>query len=244
MKNWDVCRGASNAAKLGLLGSLLLLPAIPVASAASPQNLLISGGNYSSNAQFAYLGAVVPVAGGSLGHGFFVSPFFGWVRYTFQRNGVQFTGTEPAGSLGVGYAWTTDWLNLSLSVAGGYSNTSVSPYVPPDTFHGVQYFAEPEVYAQLKLPAGITWTAIGGYLTGLRSYFVSSYQMVPITPAIAIGPEEDFGGGINYRNQAFALRVNYQVTPGLNVALSGGEQTNIPGSYHPYVAVALNVPFP
>jgi len=254
MKNENLHRLAVRTASYGSLACVALLAAGRAAQAQSTQNqstqnqssqnLLIAGGQGSSNAQFAYLGMIAPIAGGTLGHGPFVVPFFGWSRYTFNQNGTEFTGSEPSGSLGFGYAWTTNVLSVSLSIAGGYSNTTLSPYAPPGAFKGSQWFAEPQMYAQLKLPAGVTVTGDGGYLTGLRSYFVTSYAQVPVTDAVAVGPEADFGGGINYRNQTFGLRVSDRVTPGLTVALTGGAQTNIPGNYRPYFALALSVPIP
>lgn len=231
------------AAKSGILACLVAMSAAELAKAQPPETMIIAGGQYSSVSQYAYLGDITPVAGGSFGQGLYISPFLSWGRYTFQKDGRGFTGTQPAGSLGIGYAWTTQPLSLSLSIAGGYSNTSVSPYAPQGSFHGPQWFAEPEVYAQLHLPAGISVTGNGGYLTGSHSFWVTTYAMVPVTPALSIGPEADFGGGTNYRNHTIALRLTGQLTPSLALTLSGGASTNVPGSYHPYAGLGLSVPF-
>jgi hypothetical protein len=230
-------------AQSGLVACLVAVSAAGIAKAAPPVNLFIAGGQYSSSSQYAYLGDITPIAGGSLGKGFFISPFLSWSRYTFQKNGVGFTGSQPAGTIGLGYAWTTQPLSVSLSLAGGYSNTSVSPYVPAGSFHGPQWFAEPEIYAQAHLPAGITVTGNGGYLTGSRDFWATTYALVPVTPTLSIGPEADFGGGINYRNHTVALRLADQLTPNLAFTISGGATTNVPGSYSPYVGLGLSVPF-
>jgi hypothetical protein len=231
-------------AQSGFAACLVAVSAAGTAKADPTQNLFIGGGQYSSSSQYVYLGDITPIAGGSLGKGLFVSPFVSWSRYTFQKNGTEFTGSQPAASLGFGYAWTTKPLSVSLSLAGGYSNTSVSPFAPSGSFHGPQWFAEPEIYAQAHLPAGITVTGNGGYLTGSRDFWVTTYAMVPVTAALSIGPEADLGGGINYRNHTIALRLADQLTPRLAFTVSGGATTDVPGSYHPYVGMGLSVPFP
>lgn len=231
-------------AAIGAYGCLALLAWPNSAQAAdASQNLLIGGAQFSRTSQFAYLGTILPIDGGTLGHGLFISPFLSRSQYTFSQNGTEFTGTQPSASLGVGYSWSTKQLSVSLSVAGGYSNTTLSPYSPPNAFRGAQWFAEPELYTQLALPAGSSFTFDGGYLTGLRSFFVTTYLQVPVGDAISIGPEADFGGGINYRNHTFALRVSDQLTKRLAVNLSAGATTNVPGNYHPYVGVGFSLPF-
>lgn len=228
----------------GTFIACLATVAMGSAAKANPhQNLLIAGGQYSTSSQSVYLGSITPLAGGTLGDGYFISPFVGWNRYTFQKNGQTFTGSEPTASLGIGRGWKTKHFDLSLSVAGGYANTNVSPYAPSGSLHGGKWFVEPEIYAHASLPRGVSFTFNGGYLTGLRSYWASTYILVPVTSSFSVGPEADFGGGINYRNHAFALRVSDKVTNSLVVNASAGALTNIPGSYHPYFALNLSVPF-
>lgn len=227
----------------GVAACLFSLAGIAAARAGSPQNLFVGGGSYSASSQFAYIGSILPLAGGALGKGFFVSPFASWSRYTFEKDGKTFTGSEPSASLGVGYAWQLPHLDLNLSVAGGYSNTTVTPYAPAGSFHGGQWFAEPEIYAHVHLPEGASLTVNGGYLTGLRSYWGSSYLLVPVTRSVSIGPEVDIGGGVNYRTRTYALRVADMITDSVGVDFSAGATTNLPGPYHPYVALNLSVPF-
>ena len=43
--------------------------------------------------------------------------------------------------------------------------------------------------------------------------------------------------------RTFALRVADKLTSSLDVDLSAGATTNLPGPYHPYVALNLSVPF-
>lgn len=228
----------------GMVACIVALAGIPAARAgSSAQNLFVGGGSYSASSQFAYAGAIMPLAGGTLGKGFFLSPFASWSRYTFEKDGRTFTGSEPSASLGVGYGWQLPHLDLNLSLAGGYSNTTVTPYAPSGSFHGGQWFAEPEIYAHALLPKGASLTFNGGYLTGLRSYWSSAYLLVPATQSISLGPEVDFGGGINYRTRTYALRVSDKITKSVGVDLSAGATTNLPGPYHPYVALNLSVPF-
>ena len=243
MKSASLRRTARRATRAGIVTCISTIAITATARAAPHTNLFIAGGQYANSSQSAYLGAILPLPGGTLGKGFFVSPFAGWNRYTFQKNGQSFTGSEPSASVAIGHAWDEPDFNLSLSVAGGYSNTTVTPYAPKGSFHGGQWFAEPEIYAQLKLPAGATATVNGGYLTGMRSYWSSAYLLVPVSPSISIGPEADFGGGINYRSRTYALRVADKLTSSLDVDLSAGATTNLPGPYHPYVALNLSVPF-
>ena len=227
----------------GLLTWFLLLLAGPAWGDQQTQSLFIGGAQYSAPSQFVYAGAIIPFAGGRLGQGFYVSPFVGWSRYTFLNNGTTITGSEPAPSLGIGHAWSGKRYSISLSIAGGYSHTSLSPYAPPGSFRGTEWFAEPEVYAEVALPAKSSLVVNGGYLTGLRSYWVSTYAMTPLTGRFSAGAEADFGGGINYRNHTFALRLADQFTNQLTLTASLGAMTNVPGNYHPYIALTVSLPF-
>lgn len=227
-----------------MTGCILVLAGIQAARAGSPpQNLFVGGGSYSASSQFAYAGSIMPLGGGTLGKGFFVSPFASWGRYTFEKNGRTFTGADPSASLGFGYGWQMPHLDLSLSLAGGYSNTTVTPYAPPGSFHGGQWFAEPEIYAQTTLFKNASLTFNGGYLTGLRSYWSSTYLLIPATQSVSIGPEIDFGGGVNYRTRTYALRVADKISNTVGLDFSVGATTDLPGPYHPYVALNLSVPF-
>jgi hypothetical protein len=231
------------AAGPGLLACFLVMTTGRAWGDPPSQSLFIGGAQYSAPSQFAYAGAIIPFAGGTLGQGFYVSPFFGWSRYTFLNNGTEITGSEPAPSLAIGRAWSGKRYSLSLSIAGGYSNTSLSPYAPPGSFRGAEWFAEPEVYAQVALPAKASLTVNGGYLTGLRSFWVSTYAMAPLTGRFSAGAEADFGGGINYSNHAFAMRLADQFTNQLTLTASLGAMANVPGNYHPYIALAVSLPF-
>jgi len=234
-------RRAGGAATLAAI-ALAVVAGVPRAWAA-PQSLAIAGAQYSRSGSYVYLGAIRPIGGGELGHGFFILPFLGWSRYTFRQDGTEFSGNQPAASLAIGRAWSVHGFSLSLSLAGGYSNTTLSPHAPPNSFRGGQWFAEPELWARASLPGGASVTVNGGYLTGLRSYWATAYGQIPITRFVAVGPEVDFGGGTNYRNHTIALRIADQLTPRLALTLSAGATTNVPGSYHPYVSFSLSLPF-
>ncbi|HET9148574.1 MAG TPA: hypothetical protein VFN77_11005, partial [Acetobacteraceae bacterium] len=71
----------------------------------------------------------------------------------------------------------------------------------------------------------------------------TTFLLVPLTSRVAIGPEADFGGGINYENHTFALRISGQVTSRLSLAASFGAMTDVPGHFHPYVGFAVTRPF-
>lgn len=219
-----------------LLAGVFLRPA-------QAQMMAIAGGQTSRAADYAYTGIIDPLFDGKLGSGWFISPMLGLNRYSFKQNTTRFVGTQPSGSLGLGYSISGKAGSISLSVAEGYGQASISPYAPAGSVHGGQFFTEPEIWAQVPLAPWLHITANGGYLTGLRSYWFVTYAAATITPRISVGPEIDLGGGPNYRSQVVAARFNTQITQRLGVSLSLGGITNIPGSYHPYAGVGLTLPF-
>lgn len=228
---------------VAILGTALLTGMMFAGPAhAASQSLLLGGAQYSGDNDYVYLGALKPIAGGKLGDGFYVSPFLGVSHYTFTQNNLGFTGNQPAVSLGVGYAWTRPGFSLSLSLAGGYADTFLSPYKPSGSIIGGQLFAEPEIYTRIALPGNGSVTINSGYLAGIRSFFGSVYSLVPVNKTLSIGPEVDFGGGINYRDHSFALRIQDQLTSQLTLTLSAGASTNVPVAYKPYVAFTFSLP--
>lgn len=213
------------------------------APARAASGLLIAGANYSAVGSYAYLGDIKPVAGGTLGNGFFVSPFVGVSRYTFTGNATNFTGYQPAASLGVGYSGGFGPISYSLSGAGGVAYTSLSPFRPTGSITGAQAFLEPEIYLQANTSRHTRLVMNGGYLLGLRSYWFCAYQQTDLGQRFSAGPELDLGGGSNYRNQAMALRLGYRITAAVSLSVSVGAQRSGAGAWTPYVALGLSAPF-
>jgi hypothetical protein len=210
---------------------------------ANAQNLAIAGGQASRSADYAFAGVIHPIFDGQLGNGLFLAPIIGVSRYTFNQNEIRLTGTQPAVSLGIGYSTKLGPASASLSVAGGYANTTISPYVPNGSVHGGEFFVEPQVWLRVPVGKYTSVTANGGYLTGLRSYWFVGYAAYSLTPRLAIGPELDLGGGPNYRNRMLGVRFKIQASPRIGVAFTLGAITNIPGSYRPFVGINFVLPF-
>lgn len=224
---------------LSILGTTL-----SVVSNAHAENLMISGGQASRTSDFAYIGVITPLGQARLGDGIFLSPILDISRYTFNQSHTGFTGLQPSASLALGYATAINGTNISLSVAGGYAHTSLSPYVPSGSMNGSAVFVEPEIYMHIPLPAHASLTANGGYLLGLRSYWFLTYAAIPIGGAFSIGPEIDLGGGPNYRSRVIAMRGNGNITPKLGFSVTLGAIADAAGSFTPYAGFTLNYPFP
>jgi hypothetical protein len=222
-----------------ILGLLVLISAPDVAAA---QSLLIGGAQASRASDYGYFGLIDPVWGGRLGEGFFLAPIVGVSRYSFIQSNTRFTGLQPAASLGLGYAFSIAGLKTNLSLAAGYANTSLSPYVPTNAVHGGKAFLEPSLWALAPIEPRLSVVVNGGYLTGLRSYWFTSYAQYRIAPQVTLGPELDMGGGPNYRNRMFGLRLGAKVAEQLELSGTLGEITNIPGSYHPYIGLGVTLP--
>ncbi len=222
-----------------LVGLLVLTAAPDVAVA---QSLLIGGAQASRASDYGYVGLIDPVWGGRLGEGFFLAPIIGVSRYSFTQSNTRFTGLQPAASLGVGYAFSIAGVNTNLSLAAGYANTSLTPYLPAGAIHGGRGFLEPSLWVMAPITPRLSVVVNGGYLTGLRSYWFTSYAQYRFAPHFTLGPEIDMGGGPNYRNRMIGLRLGTEVAHRLQLSGTLGAITNIPGSYHPYVGLGVTLP--
>ena len=222
-----------------VLGLLVLTAAPEVAMA---QSLLIGGAQASRASDYGYFGLIDPVWGGRLGQGFFLAPIIGVSRYSFNQSNTRFTGLQPAASLGLGYAFSIDGVNTNLSLAAGYANTSLTPYLPAGAVHGGRGFLEPSLWVMAPIARKLSVVVNGGYLTGLRSYWFTSYAQYRIAPHFTLGPEFDMGGGPNYRNRTIGLRLGTDIAHRLQLSGTLGAITNIPGSYHPYFGLGVTLP--
>lgn len=213
-------------------------------SAAHAQNLAVVGAQASRSSDYAYAAVLMPIGQSRLGDGYYLSPDIGVSRYIFNQDHTGFTGVQPSVTLGLGYATTLAGTSLSLSIAGGYAHTNLTPYALPGSLQGNSVFAEPQIWLQVPLPTRVKLTANGGYLLGLRSYWFLTYAAIPVAGTFSLGPEIDLGGGSNYRNEVFALRGNANITPQLGASLTLGAIADSAGEYDPYVGFTLNYPLP
>lgn len=209
---------------------------------AAAQSLLIGGAQASRSSDYGYFGLIDPVWGGRLGEGFFLAPIVGVSRYSFIQSDTRYTGLQPAASLGFGYAFSMAGLKTNLSLAAGYANTSLSPYLPTGAVHGGRGFLEPSVWVMAPIAPRLSVVVNGGYLTGLDSYWFTSYAQYRIAPHFMLGPELDMGGGPNYRNRMIGLRLGTEIAHRVQLSGTLGAITDIPGSYHPYIGLGVTLP--
>jgi len=206
--------------------SLILFPMLP--AMATAQSLLLGGTQWGPQNSYSYLGGILPVEGGALGNGWFVTTFASYLTYQYHSgNPAELVQTRAPGfNAGLGYAWKGASYALALSGSVGYQYFSVTPRDLPNSAspkpRGNVATFTPQVQARYNLSKKLYLSTIDSYSFGQEAYwsrFRGGYQPVWW---IQVGPEGILQGGPNYRIRQLGAFASFQLGHGWGIGLEGG----------------------
>lgn len=195
---------------------------------AAAQNLLLGGVQWGPQNSYSYLGGVLPVAGGQLGKGWFVTAFASYLTYQYRSgNPIELVQTKvPGFNAGIGYAWKGASYAVALSGSVGDQYFSVAPHdlpnVPPPRPEGNVATFTPQIQARYDLSHQFYLSTIDSYSFGQSAYwsrFRGGYQPVWW---LSVGPEGIIQGGQNYRIRQIGAFASFQLGHGWGIELEGG----------------------
>ena len=212
--------------RCAVYSSLVFSSLLPAMAAA--QNLLLGGVQWGPQNSYSYLGGVLPVAGGQLGKGWFVTAFASYLTYQYRSgNPIEFVQTKvPGFNAGIGYAWKGASYAVALSGSVGDQYFSVAPHelpnAPSPQPEGNVPTFTPQIQARYNLSPQFYLSTIDSYSFGQSSYwsrFRGEYQPVWW---LSVGPEGIIQGGQNYRIRQMGAFASFQLGQGWGTELEGG----------------------
>lgn len=231
--------------QMGLIVTLFINVLLP--ARAEAQTLLLGGIQRSAQSSYDYLGLIQPIAGGDLGHGFYIQAFASYLQYQYQTSaegiGVLVHARSPGISAGLGYDFTAGPLQLSVSGSVAYQYFSLTPPIPAGGPFQSSVTFIPQLQVHLPIGDGFYFSGLGSYAFGQGSYWSRMRLGMPTLPWLHFGPEFIPSGGRTYSIRQYGAFVDANLSGGWEVTLEGGlqRQKNLPDVG--YAALSLSKTF-
>lgn len=190
--------------------------------------LLILGVQGSSASSYSYAGVIKPMAGATLGQGWFSQVMASWLTYRYQSTdqnnaSVEVHGTAPAIEAGVGYGWKTDQLSTTLSGMAGYRHIRRSPDVGSGSPQGGVATFTPQLQMSYSLSKSTRAELATSYTFGEKNFFSRVRAHTALNESgLRAGVEAAYLRGPDYRSQQGGLFVTTSVAPGIGLILDVG----------------------
>lgn len=189
-------------------------------------SLYHGGLNYAHGMTYTYAEKLTPLAGETLGRGWYSKFRLSWLRYHYDVTqilaDVKVRANRPGLDAGMGYAWRGEAFKLDLSAFAGYRYVDLSPTVPTDDKTGGMLTLTPQVQASLRLHPVLDADLIAYHTIGLHSNFVRTRLGWRANPTWRIGVESSQQNGDNYRKHQLGLFTAMPLSQGMSIDLQAG----------------------
>ena len=217
-----------------------------IASAAAddrPAPLLIGGGQASANSGFAYIGALQPWRGATVGDGWFTKGVASWVSYRYdtvvEGRTVDVRANAPGLEGGVGYAWGSGTaFTGDASLALGARYTRYSPDVPTDGPKGARATVTPQLFVRYDFTSFVNAETRASYSFGTRDRYAKVRLGWHPAPPWRVGVETVAASGTTYRDTQRGVFAGAPVAPGWWVDVNAGTSRARDGKQGSYVGVS------
>jgi cellulose synthase (UDP-forming) len=205
---------------------------------ANAEGLALGGFDLSKDGNSAYVGTIVPVAGGTVGRGPAVRLWADYNTYSYNSSGeiidAKATGLEVALAYQVssGENWG------SISVGPRYSYTRLSPADPANKESGAQWGVKLQAGGEVVVSPEFVANAFAAYTTGTEAYWARVRLLYRFGSGLRTGPEVIAHGNTVYNaGQVGWVVTGIKLTPSTEVGLKGGARRTKGESTHPYGGV-------
>ena len=233
--------------KQAVFMSVVMLSSVAVFAAEGapvPNNLIISGIQYSPQSSYTYAGLIQTANGNAIGEGPYYKAIASYLTYryntTVNNAPVQITGSSPGLDVGAGYAWKGEGYTMDLSAAVGYRQLRVTPVVPANEKTGNVFSLTPQVQGTIALTNDIEASTIANYTFGQQVAYARGRLITKLPASWFGGVETIYQKGKNYRMNQTGFVVGKNLAEGYAVDLSAGRSKQRGGDTSSYVAVSLS----
>jgi hypothetical protein len=192
-----------------------------VSFASQAEDVVFGGAQANPGESYSYAGIQRPMAGATLGQGWFVVAISDYLQYSYNtvyaNKPVTVSVSAPGLSSGVGYAFKHDDQLLELALNVGAQDYQISPDIPVNNPVGLQYKLSPNFYWRRQFDVQWYGSVRAVYDFGPRSYW--SQTRIAFQPdwRWQIGPTFIAAGGQNYQNRQLGMFANINLGDGVTI---------------------------
>lgn len=181
----------------------ILFPIVTFAPAASAETLLLGGFNASSQSQYGYIGAIVPIYSTLAGQGFRVRLWGSYQDYEFDgKLAGGPTGTPTSfdadgfgASLSLGYRWKFESGDVTAYAGIAYKDIDLSPDDPSSDTEDDDVGARFQLEINPQLSTNVDVSLIGSYTIVFDDYWARLRPGYKFANGLKFGPEVIALGG-------------------------------------------------
>jgi hypothetical protein len=239
LKTPAIPRVATVAALLAAVGA-----AHAQAPAPAPANIFIGGVQYSPDSSYTYAGLLRPMAGGTLGEGWYHKVIASWLTYRYDTTiggrDMEIRAKAPGLEAGVGYGWKGEGYTFNLSGAIGYRHVRVEPVVPANEKTGSVWTFNPQLQGSVTLAPNVEASTIASYAFGQETAYAQARLAWKPSGTWFIGLQETYLKGQNYRINQHGIVFGRGLGNGYAIEASVGRSRPRNDDSTGYVALGLS----
>jgi hypothetical protein len=206
--------------------ALPLILALGVPQLARADQLYLVGGQYGANSSYAFLGAILPLPGNSLGHGFAARVWSDYLTYDYQSAGRKIDASAWGGELAGVYQFSGAWGWSDLSVGARYRDTSFSPDDPANRARGGRLYLTLGADGAYNIDQDWRIRGIATYTSTVTGYFLQPMIERAVSNTVWIGLDATFQGDQSYRQVYAGANASFVVSEGRIIAIRAGTMTS------------------
>ncbi len=177
------------------LGIAVLLAA-PTAGA---EGIALGGFDASKDGNSAYLGTIMPIAGGNLGQGMAVRLWADYNAYDYASDNSRIDAKASGLEVALAYQTSSGENWGSVSLGPRYTNTRLSPDDPGNRESGVRWGLKVQVGGEAVALPNLFVNAFAAYTTGTEAYWARLRLLYRFEGGLRTGPELIAHGNTVYR---------------------------------------------
>jgi hypothetical protein len=208
----------------GARGCLAALLAVCWTSTFAAESLFLAGGEGSRDGEYAYLAAIIPFPGSSLGGGLVQRYWAEWLSYEYVGFANQVIEARSPGfeaALGYQRGHSTGYYGAYAGVY--YRNVSLSPDDPTAEVRGAQIHLRVQLEGEQQFASVWRVNGIASYVFGMEGYWVRARLLRSVRGPILAGVEGIVQGDPDYKGAAFgAVVTGFEPFPRWNIGFKVG----------------------
>jgi hypothetical protein len=224
---------------IGLAACALALPV------EAQTGIALAGVEAGNDAQYAYLGTVLPLPGQALGQGWAQRYWLDYTGYIYEKGPGQEIDARVGGveaALGYTGSSAAGWWGVYLGAR--YGETRLSPEDPGNEESGAQFSGKLQIEGEAALSPTWRINGIANHLIGLSSYWSRLQLQTRLDNQLLVGPELIVQGDNNYSLYKLGVFVG-GIKLGRDAALTvkAGASNQDSGSTGAYAGVEWYLPY-
>jgi hypothetical protein len=218
--------------------------AIPAAPLARAEGVGLGIRLLGKDGNTAYVGTIVPIAGGNLGHGPAIRLWADYNTYSYTSDNRIIDAKASGLEVALAYQVSSGENWGSISVGPRYTFTRLSPDDPSNGESGAQWGVKVQAGGEIAASPEFVVNAFAAYTTGIEAWWARLRVLYRFTSGLRTGPELIGHGNTVYRaGQVGWVLSGIKLGPSAEIGVHAGARRTKGESTEPYGGVELVTSF-